>query len=83
MDFLENLWDKATGVFGKWADFELSRYELDLANRRLAHKWAQEQARQPASSGWAPVGPAVTGTLPSWALPAALVGAGAFLLLRR
>lgn len=48
MSILDDLFDRATGVFNKVLDYDLSRLDLELAREARASNFANEEARRAA-----------------------------------
>jgi hypothetical protein len=74
MDVLENLWDKATGVFEKWADLEIRETELKLESELAVNRLQLQALQQPQSTGFIPQGTVGPGI--SLATVAILAGGG-------
>lgn len=78
MDFLDNLWNKAAGVFDKVIDFESTKIESRMAYDQ--QKWERQQDAAAAPVGSNSVMPK-TDLMP-WLIGAVVLGGGIMLLKR-
>jgi hypothetical protein len=78
MDFLDNLFNKATGVLDRYIDFEFKELELGLIQQAQAFEAQHNAAQQPVSTAAIQNGQMLTVILIGGA-----VVVGAVLLMRR
>jgi hypothetical protein len=76
MDFLDNLWDKASGVFDKVIDFESTKIENRMAYQQQQWEREQDRATAPVNSNWTPP----NSDLMPWLIGAVVIGGGIMLL---
>jgi len=79
MDWLDNIWNKATNVFDKYADFEIKKWEFDYDNKMS--DWGAATYGPPVAPTTMPTSGFGSGG-PSWLIPALALAGAAYIVTK-